>query len=272
MQFYVDNSLGTGWAREYFYASSQVWAHYVSFVTSVINHWNPITGMYYKDDPTILAWELANEPHTTDLFELSPKAPTQFGDQGVTIGRGQLVGRLVNQWLCRAATLLKSLDPNHMVTTGEEGYRTNGPYLSTAPEHNWLNNGMKGVDFDQNIKCPDVDYMTLHVYPDNWNVPFWQYQFVIDNFITDRTKLAHAYNKPVVMEEYGCCKAADYAGKRGQVFAAFHDAADALGMAGTIVWQVVPWSGLKRDGHYDFTYDEDGGWQVKDMAKRMNAK
>lgn len=24
MQFYVDNSLGTGWAREYFYASSQV--------------------------------------------------------------------------------------------------------------------------------------------------------------------------------------------------------------------------------------------------------
>ncbi|KAG2434886.1 hypothetical protein HYH02_012086 [Chlamydomonas schloesseri] len=272
MQFYVDNSLGTGRAREYFYASSQVWARYVSFVTSVVNHWNPITQMYYRDDPTILAWELANEPHTTDQFELSPKGPTQFGDQGVTIGRGQLVGRLVNQWLCRAATLLKSLDPNHMVTTGEEGYRTNGPYLSTAPEHNWLNNGLKGVDFDSNIKCPDVDFMTLHVYPDNWNVPFWQYQFVIDNFITDRTKLAHAYNKPVVMEEYGCCKAADYVGKRGQVFAAFHDAADALGMAGTIVWQVVPWSGLKRDGHYDFTYDEDGGWQVKDMARRMNAK
>lgn len=52
-----------------------------------------------RDDPTILAWELANEPHTTDLFELSPKAPTQFGDQGVTIGRGQLVGRLVGAGL-----------------------------------------------------------------------------------------------------------------------------------------------------------------------------
>ncbi len=49
-------------------------------------------------------------------------------------------------------------------------------------------------------------------------------------------------------QEYGCCKASDYAGKRGQVFAAFHDAADALGVAGTIVWQVVPWAGLKRDG------------------------
>ena len=58
---------------------------------------------------------------------------------------------------------------------------------------------------------------------------------------TPTTPLPHS-------QEYGCCKAADYAGKRGQVFAAFHDAADALGMAGTIVWQVVPWSGLKRDG------------------------
>lgn len=26
--------------------------------------------------------------------------------------------------------------------------------------------GMKGVDFEMNTKCPYVDYMTLHVYPD----------------------------------------------------------------------------------------------------------
>lgn len=45
----------------------------------------------------------------------------------------------VTQWLCRAATLVKSLDKNHMVTTGEEGYRTNGPYLKL--EHNWWGQG-----------------------------------------------------------------------------------------------------------------------------------
>ena len=54
----------------------------------------------------------------------------------------------------------------------------------------------------------------------------------------DRTNLAHAYNKPVVMEEYGCCKQSDYIGKRGELFAAFHAAADTLGVAGTMVWQV----------------------------------
>lgn len=30
---------------------------------------------------------------------------------------------------------------------------------------------------------PPVDYMTMHVYPDNWEVPYSNYQYVIDNFI-----------------------------------------------------------------------------------------
>jgi hypothetical protein len=87
-----------------------------------------------------------------------------------------------------------------------------------------------------NIKCPDVDFLTIHVYPDNWNIPFTEFhvspskqrrtlsgagraayrrhnkgwrpahappvfirllcapaQWVIDNFVADRAKLAHAY-------------------------------------------------------------------------------
>lgn len=34
----------------------------------------------------------------------------------------------------QAAWWIKSLDPNHMVTTGEEGYRTEGPKLG---RHEW---------------------------------------------------------------------------------------------------------------------------------------
>ncbi len=50
----------------------------------------------YRDDPTIFAWELMNEPHTADSFESQPSWPFQFGDNGVMIGRGQLAGRLVS--------------------------------------------------------------------------------------------------------------------------------------------------------------------------------
>jgi hypothetical protein len=34
----------------------------------------------------------------------------------------------------------------------------------------------------------------------------------------DRAALAAAANKPIVLEEYGCCKASDYRGKRSTVF------------------------------------------------------
>ncbi len=54
----------------------------------------------------------------------------------------------------------------------------------------------------------------------------------------DRANLAHAFNKPVVMEEYGCCKQGDYVGKRGQLFQAMHAAVDRLDIAGCMVWQV----------------------------------
>lgn len=36
--------------------------------------------------------------------------------------------------------------------------------------------------------------------------------------------------------------------------------------------QVSAWSGLKRDGNYDFTYDEDGGREIADHAAKMNNK
>jgi hypothetical protein len=31
-----------------------------------------------------------------------------------------------------------------------------------------VQNGLKGVDFETNVKCQYLDYMTVHLYPDNW--------------------------------------------------------------------------------------------------------
>lgn len=44
-----------------FFADPQVIADYRQFITQVVTHVNPWTGVAYRDDPTIMAWETGNE-------------------------------------------------------------------------------------------------------------------------------------------------------------------------------------------------------------------
>ncbi len=34
--------------------------------------------------------------------------------------------------------------------------------------HNWINNGLKGVDFATNTKCAWLDYSTVHLWVGHW--------------------------------------------------------------------------------------------------------
>ncbi len=45
-----------------FYTNPNIIAAYKSYMSFVLNHVNSITGVTYKDDPTIMAFELVNEP------------------------------------------------------------------------------------------------------------------------------------------------------------------------------------------------------------------
>lgn len=47
------------------------------FVGAVIAHKNAVTGVYYRDEPTIMAWEIANSPvcpgdDSGDILQASP--------------------------------------------------------------------------------------------------------------------------------------------------------------------------------------------------------
>ena len=55
--------------------------------------------MPYKDDPSIFSWQIANEPRA-----LSDDLHLEF-----------------RTWLHKSAELIRSLDPNHMISTGMEG-------------------------------------------------------------------------------------------------------------------------------------------------------
>jgi mannan endo-1,4-beta-mannosidase len=114
-----------------FYSNEGAMEDFRSHAAFLIGRQNPYTGTRYEDDPTIMAWELANEPRG-------------FNNNAAAF----------NAWIDETAAFIKTLDGNHLVTTGCEG---------DTPWPAW-----NGLDFAANHDGPDIDYATIHIWPENW--------------------------------------------------------------------------------------------------------
>ena len=88
--------------NQFFFADPRPRRDYKDWVGFILHRRNPLTGTAYRDDATIMAWELMNEP----------EAPLP----------------LRNAWIEEMASYVKSLDANHLVATGED--RLNGAGFS----------------------------------------------------------------------------------------------------------------------------------------------
>ncbi|KAI4982341.1 hypothetical protein ZWY2020_022833 [Hordeum vulgare] len=80
---------------------------YMNHIKRVLTRVNNLTGVAYKDEPTIFAWELMNEP----------RVPSD------------LSGKTMQAWVALMSSYVKSIDDKHMVEIGLEGF-----YGDTAPE------------------------------------------------------------------------------------------------------------------------------------------
>ena len=101
---------------------------------TIVGRTNSRTGKPYREDPAIFAWQIGNEPR---CFSSDPAVQDGF------IG-----------WLTEAAKRIKAIDPNHLVSVGSEGL--------------WgCENDMALLE--RVTAIPDVDYMTIHIWPYNWS-------------------------------------------------------------------------------------------------------
>lgn len=129
-----------------------------------------------KHHPAIFSWQICNEPR---CFSGDPAVREAF----------------VN-YIHGTASLIKSLDPKHMVSTGNEG--------------------TMGCEEDFNLfeavnSCDDIDYITIHIWPYNWSwVREDSVNDGIDNalkkvgeYIDAHLELAVRLDKPLVIEEFG---------------------------------------------------------------------
>lgn len=68
-----------------------------------------------------------------------------------------------------------------------------------SPSQRYLN-WDTGEDFNRNLGIADLDFATIHVYPNSWAIPADSFDWVNDNYIRPRAALAVAAGKPLVLE------------------------------------------------------------------------
>lgn len=149
---------------------------YYNHVRNIVTRTNTITGKPYKDDPTIFSWQIGNEPRA--------------------FARDSVTKEAFAQWMCSSASLIKSLDSNHMVSTGSEG--------------------LYGCEVDMELfekihAHKDFDYLNVHIWPLVWRwvtKDTFADSVCVANEMTEKYLTAHfpvaeRLGKPIVLEEFG---------------------------------------------------------------------
>lgn len=228
-----------GGSHDDFYTRPSIKDAYKDYINYMLNRTNTYTGVKYKNDPTIMTWELANEPRASS---------DTSGDT------------LVN-WADEMSTYVKSLDANHLVSVGDEGF------YGISGHSSYPYSAYEGVHWERLTSLPNIDYGTYHLYPDHWDTTAeWGTQWIRDH-IQDAEELG----KPVVLEEFGY-QGAD----RNQVYEEWTTAVEEEGGAGSQFWILT---GIQDDGSlyadYDgfrVVYPGDTASVFSDHAQVMNEK
>ncbi|PRW50827.1 glycoside hydrolase [Chlorella sorokiniana] len=175
---------------DHFYTSEAARKAYRDHMAFMVNRVNTVNGKKYKDDPVIFSWNLMNEPRY--LFN-STDDPCAKDPDKCTAN--------LQSWIEEMSAYLKQLDPNHLVTVGEEGFWSkSSPNAgdNPQPDSGWA--AATGQDFTTNHQIKTIDYGGIHIWPDNWNVTD---QAWMQRWIDAHMAVARQMNKPLVIEEFG---------------------------------------------------------------------
>jgi mannan endo-1,4-beta-mannosidase len=115
------------------------------------------------------------------------------GDDGNPLPEGAdtLIGRVDEM-----SAYLKSVDANHLVAVGDEGY-----FRRSLAGGHALYNGSFGVDCERLLGVSTVDFGTCHLYPD-FAAGEDAVQFGA-RWIREDIEAGKRANKPMLIEEYG---------------------------------------------------------------------
>ena len=194
---------------------------------------NAATGVAYRDDPTIFAWELINEPRV----------------------QGDASGDVLQAWIEDVAAHAKSLDRKHLLTVGSEGFYNGITDPTRAALHNPTAGAERlGGDYTRNFFAPALDFACVHMWVDLWLSCDEACKLAFaDTWIVGHLNASGAaFDKPVLLEEFGKWKplrVRDDFFRRALEASMPPTSPVASHAAGSMFWHIDP---------TDYPYNEDG--------------
>lgn len=157
-----------------FVLSEEAWRMAVEHARFMASRVNSVTGTSYAESPALMAWQICNEPRA-------------FSDEGK---------EALADWIGEMARAIRSVDPNHLISTGSEG--------------------LYGCESDLDLwrrihSIPEIDYACIHLWPTNWG---WASRDSVEAHVDRAIELSDRYidmhiaaldsvKKPLVIEEFG---------------------------------------------------------------------
>ena len=210
---------------------------FLEHIKFMLNRKNSVNGIPYKQDKTIMAWEVANEPRIWNIE--NEKAFTN--------------------WLNEVASTIKSIDKNHLLTTGSEGKAGSNDDIAA---------------FERTHNNPNIDYLTMHIWPKNWswyNINDEKNSTEVaikktNDYIDEHIKVAQNLKKPLVLEEFGFPREKESLDKKASVENRNHYYEFVFEKMKTSIKAGLPFSALNFWGYGGLGKNnpENGKWNLGD--------
>ena len=210
---------------------------FLEHIKFMLNRKNSVNGIPYKQDKTIMAWEVANEPRIWNVE--NEKAFTN--------------------WLNEVASTIKSIDKNHLLTTGSEGKAGSNDDIAA---------------FERTHNNANIDYLTMHIWPKNWgwyNINDEKNSTEVaikktNDYIDEHIKVAQNLKKPLVLEEFGFPREKESLDKKASVENRNHYYEFVFEKMKTSIKAGLPFSALNFWGYGGLGKNnpENGKWNLGD--------
>ncbi|KAN0063242.1 hypothetical protein ACQY0O_004406 [Thecaphora frezii] len=187
------------------YTNAQAEEWFKAHIEKVLNRKNTVNGRIYKDDATIMTWQLANEPQPANQAKL-------YGRYSLELGANPTDPLFA--WIDRISSFIKERAPKQLISLGFEGKQGEW-YFKHSQQREKAIDGSTPVQTPEGTPKGKIDYATCHAWVQNWGV----YDMLNSSsanleaakdfateFLGNVSRWSTEIGKPVLLEEFGMAR------------------------------------------------------------------